>query len=360
MGKQIKTLRAKAGKQEYDIYIGNDILDIAHELHEIKVSDKIGIIISSKVYDLHRAKIDRLISGFSNPEIFQFDDSEENKSFSKSEFFLNKLIENGFSRKSVLLSIGGGVTGDFTGFIASVYMRGIKFIHIPTTLLAMVDSSIGGKVAVNLSKGKNIAGAFHQPACIISDIEFLSTLPEAEIKNGLTEAMKHGFIGEKNTYEIFDKYDSSTIKEHFFEIVTLSASYKSSIVEKDVEEKGLRAILNFGHTIGHAIESSFEFSGISHGRAVAIGMKGAALISNRIGMLESSELEKIISLIEKYSLCGDPVKGDRDRIVHHMSFDKKNSAGRINFVLLKKIFHPEINVNVDREIIIKTIEEITG
>jgi 3-dehydroquinate synthase len=232
-------------------------------------------------------------------------------------------------------------------------MRGLPVIHVPTTLLAMVDSSIGGKVAVNIDAGKNIVGAFHQPETVISDIHFLKTLPDNEIKNGLTEALKHAFLGESRLLHLFQNNDAVSIRspENLEKIVYLSAIFKAAIVAKDEKEGGLRAVLNLGHTVGHAIESLLEFRGISHGEAVALGLKAVVEISRRLGWLSADEYTGAKGLLDRYGLVGNRLSLDAGGIVDHMKYDKKNIGGEIRMVLLRRIGEPVYDQKLEEPLI---------
>jgi 3-dehydroquinate synthase len=288
------------------------------------------------------------------------EDSEKNKNYSYAGGFLEKFIESGLSRKSLVIAIGGGVVGDFAGYLAALYMRGLPVIQVPTTLLAMVDSSIGGKVAVNLSHGKNMAGAFHQPVMVASDMKFLETLPEDELINGLSEVLKHGLLGERETISILDSNDLESILDtHVMEkLVERSVAFKASVVSSDEKESGRRAILNFGHTTAHSVESLMEYRGISHGRAVAMGIVAAMKISRRMGWIEEGDVELAEKLIEKYRLYNTISRLDPENLIEHMKFDKKNYGGKIKFVLLKGMFNPEFNVEVDDNLLTDVLAEI--
>ncbi len=351
-----KIITVKAEKNKYSVIIGESVLDRIKKAGNLSSKERVGLIISSRVYDIYREHIIDSFKDCPFYDIFPMKDGEENKNYQYAEEFLSALLAKGYTRKSAIVGIGGGVVGDFAGFVAALYMRGIPVIHVPTTLLAMVDSSIGGKVAVNLSAGKNIAGAFYQPELVVSDIGFIKSLPGNELKNGLTEVLKHGLIGEKETLQILLANSLETIREaaNLFKIIFLSARFKSSIIGKDEKETGLRAILNFGHTAGHAIESLMEYKGISHGEAVAAGMKIEIEISRRLGWLKDRDIEKIDGIIAKYGLISDKYDLNPDEIIRHMKFDKKNSGGRINFTLLKGIGKPVYNQPVD-EVMLKEI-----
>ena len=362
MGGSVKKLTVNAGKKPYCILIGDGILSGENGLREIISSnDRIAVFTSSGIMKLHGNRIKEIFSENKNCDLFIMKDGEKNKNYGYAEDFLNDLLSKGHTRNSVIIGIGGGVVGDFSGFIASVYMRGISLIHIPTTLLAMVDSSIGGKVAVNISTGKNIIGAFHQPEMVISELDFIHTLPEIEFKNGITEVLKHSIIGEERLLTILLENDLNSLKKtnNIEDIVYLSVLFKGKVVQEDEKESGRRAILNFGHTVGHAIESFFEYKGITHGEAVAFGLLIESEISRRIGWLTDSEKEVISDLIKKYGLIYNKYKINSEDIIKHMKYDKKNIAGKINFVLLKGLNNPVYNQNIDidllKEIIRSTI-----
>jgi 3-dehydroquinate synthase len=272
----MKEITVNTGHGAYLIRIGSGILSGNPALDRIIVGRRSAFIVSERVYDLHVEYISDVISRYPRAELFIMDDREENKSYSHAEKFLQGFVEKGFTRESAVVGIGGGVVGDFAGYCASLYMRGIPVVQIPTTLLAMVDSSVGGKVAVNLNVGKNIVGQFHQPSLVLSDTSLLSTLPERELKCGLAEILKHGLIGDEGTLEILRRNTIDSIREEpaLSQLIYLSARFKASVVEKDEREEGLRAILNFGHTVGHAIESFMQYRGVSHGEAGRNGHAG--------------------------------------------------------------------------------------
>jgi 3-dehydroquinate synthase len=224
----------------------------------------------------------------------------------------------------------------------------------------MVDSSIGGKTAVNLKYGKNIAGTFHQPGLVLADLNFLRTLPGLEFKNGIAEIFKHGLIGENRTFKMLSDLDAGEIfrLENLEELINLSAAFKASVVAEDEKESGRRAILNFGHTAGHAIESVSGYRGISHGEAVAIGIKAAAVISEMSGLMSPDEKDVILNIMKKIGLGERKINMDAEKIVSHMKYDKKNYSGNINFVLLNGIGNPLINYRVDDKILLKAIKMV--
>jgi 3-dehydroquinate synthase len=360
MGKAMTSVTAHTKNKIYDVLIGDNILSQINRMDKILSADRFALFVSTRIMQLYKDIIKKSFSGYNSFDIFTMNDGEKSKNYRYAEGFLNKMLKNGYTRKSAVIGIGGGVAGDFSGFIASVYMRGIPIIHIPTTLLAMVDSSIGGKTAVNLSLGKNIIGAFHQPQMVISDTNFIKTLPEKELKNGLSEVLKHALIGEKKLLDILNKNDLKSIRESDIlqKIVYLSVLFKSRIVEKDEDEKGLRAILNFGHTAGHAIESMSGFKGITHGEAVAIGLKIEMEISRRIGWLDNEEVSAVNELISRYDLIYNTKNLNAEKIIEHMKYDKKNFGGKLKFVLLKGLNNPVYNQEVDYSLLIDALKSI--
>lgn len=356
----MKEITVSTGDKSYSAVIGELSLDRINGVVDKLAPDRIALVISSKVYTLHKEYIEDSLDFFHKCAVFFMEDSEKNKNYDYAGGFLENFIESGLSRKSLVIAIGGGVVGDFAGYLAALYMRGIPVIQVPTTLLAMVDSSIGGKVAVNLSHGKNMAGAFHQPVMAVSDLRFLETLPEDELKNGLSEVLKHGLLGERETISILNKNDLKSILDMdvMEELIERSVAFKASIVSGDEKEGGRRAILNFGHTTAHSIESLMEYNGISHGRAVAIGIVAAMKISGKMGWITGSDVEHTKKLIDKYRLCNTMSKLDPVKICEHMKFDKKNYGGRIKFVLLKGMFNPEFNVEVDERLLKEVLSGI--
>ena len=348
----MKKFLARINPSFYKISIGNDILSSLPQRPELSLADKIVVVVSSNLFQIHENFLKKSLGPDLFSKIILMDDGEEKKNYKYAEIFFNTFIKLGLTRKSLVVAIGGGVVGDFVGFLAAFYMRGISIVHVPTTLLAMVDSSLGGKVAVNLKVGKNVVGAFHQPRYILSEVKFLTTLPAKEWKNGLTEILKHGLIGEKNTLDLLKKHNLSSIKELkvIEKLVYYSAVFKISVVEKDEKEGGLRSILNFGHTFGHALESFFKYQ-ISHGEAVALGILVATEISKRMKFLSAPEALTIKKILYKYRLLNKNLKFNSEQIIDHMKYDKKNVANRVNFVLLKKIGNPVYNQQVDKNLL---------
>jgi len=357
----MRRIPASAGNASYEILIGSSILPESLRREELVRHESLAVVASSRVYQLHGGYIDASLDAVRDRcRLLLFDDREENKSYAMAGQFLERFLEMKLNRRSAVVSIGGGVTGDFAGYCAGVYMRGIPVVHVPTTLLAMVDSSIGGKTAVNLSVGKNIAGMFRQPSLVASDMKFLKTLPDPEFRNGLSEVLKHALIGETSTLAILEKNDFDSIRreERLAELVALSAAFKAGVVERDELEIGMRAILNFGHTIGHALESFTGYRGISHGEAVATGIRVKAEVCRRMGLLSDADAGRISAVIDAYGLMRKKWDIDIEGVIGHMTYDKKNFGGDVNFVLLKGLGKPNINQHIPPDLLREVMKEL--
>lgn len=337
----MKKIKVRLGKSSYEIRIGLGILaEVGHQLTESGFSDKLVIITNPIANRLYGEALERnLIREGFRVTILPVPDGEEQKSLETAGRLYHELSNCYAERTTPILALGGGVIGDLAGFVASTYLRGVPLVQIPTTLLAQVDSSIGGKVAVNLGLLKNKIGVFYQPKLVISDISTLKTLPPKELANGLAEVIKSAMVWNKEFFAYLEvnldrikSLDDREIEETIFR----SAKIKAEIVAKDERDLGLRNILNYGHTIGHAIESAADFS-IGHGEAVAIGMLAAARISNRLGILEQNELIRLRNLIRRAGLVMETPSLELGKIIQAMRHDKKILGGRIRFILPKAI-----------------------
>jgi len=355
MGRIVAEHIVQSSKVPYKVSVGEQILSSVSETDVYRNADRVAVVISKNVHNRHREYLDKFFPPSDHLQIL-LEDGENTKEFVRLEKLMSDLLLGGCSRQSCIVAIGGGVVGDFAGLASALFMRGIPVIQVPTTLLAMVDSSIGGKTAVNIGAGKNIAGAFYPPSAVIQDISFLSTLDDSEFRNGLSESVKHACIGQKDLMALFesstlsDLRDTDALASH----VALSSGFKVGVVSRDEREQGERAILNFGHTIGHAIESSMKY-GIPHGEAVAIGMEIVSHISERLGLLSKPERERISHVIRSFSLFTNRRIPEPSVLAEHMKFDKKNSAGVVRFVLLEGLFRPIYNVSVDMALVSEEI-----
>lgn len=262
-----------------------------------------------------------------------FPAGEQSKLLSTVETFFRALGENGFTRSDFIVALGGGVTGDMAGFAAATFLRGIDFVQIPTTLLAQVDSSVGGKTGVDLPFGKNLVGAFHQPRLVLIDPDTLSTLPPHFFADGMGEVIKYGCIRRP---ALFDRLLHEDVQEHLEEVIYECVDCKRQVVEADALDKGERMILNFGHTLGHALEKLHGFSGLSHGEAVGIGMVLIAKAGERAGLTAPGTSEKIAALLERYHL---PTETDRnmDELAKATALDKKSAGKNLRLILLHEI-----------------------
>jgi len=337
----MKKVKVRLNSHSYEIHIGSGVLrQTGHQLKELGFAGKVVIITNPIVKKLYGNALKQSLTkdGFT-AIILEVPDGEEQKSLETAGRLYHGLTGHYAERTTPILALGGGVIGDLAGFVAATYLRGVPLIQIPTTLLAQVDSSIGGKVAVNHGQLKNEIGAFYQPRLVITDIDTLKTLTPKEFANGLAEVIKSAVIWDKEFFAYLERnldqiksLDARLLEETVFR----SAKIKAEIVEKDERELGLRSILNYGHTIGHAIESASDFK-MEHGEAIAIGMLAAGRISNQMGILDQSELNRLKCVIEKAGLPTKIPSLKAKRLIQAMEHDKKVLKGKIRFVLARSI-----------------------
>jgi len=319
---------------------------------------KIAIITNNTVSDLYLKDLKNVLSENRKSEVYIVPDGEKYKSLNQTEEIYSWLIDKKFDRNSLIIAFGGGVIGDLAGFVAATYLRGVRFVQIPTTLLAQVDSSIGGKVGVNHDLGKNLIGAFYQPQFVLSDIKFLNTLTHEEYVCGMGEVVKYALIGDvklcefiRNNYERISP-NNFKVNENF---VTISAQQKAQIVEQDERESGIRATLNFGHTFGHALEKFFNYEEIKHGQAVLLGMKCAVFVSQKLSYINIDKADRMIDLINRFriQLPQKLTESDKTNLLNFMQYDKKVKNNKINYILIKdigEVFKSEIrDENVIRQ-----------
>jgi len=345
-------LKIKTKTHEYPIIIGSYLVsNISNIFKKNSIQfKKCLLVVDKNIPKKIFLKIKKSLKN-KNIYVYFFKASELNKNQKNVNKILDILLNKNFSREDCLISIGGGITGDISGFAASQFKRGLKFINIPSTLLSQVDSSIGGKTGVNTKYGKNLIGSFYQPNLVISDIQFLKTLPKREIICGYGEILKHSLIASQNFYKFLKKNSNKVLNlsSPFIEkSIYESCKIKKIIVEKDEKEKGLRKILNFGHTFAHAYEASLGYSKkLNHGEAVILGIKTALNFSLKKKIIKKSDHSSIINHILNSNL---PIKlnkyfkaKDLNKILFFMTKDKKNNSDKISLVLLKKIGSPLIN-----------------
>jgi 3-dehydroquinate synthase len=287
---------------------------------------------------------------------------EESKSLTVAETLYSKAIACGLDRKSPIIAVGGGVVGDLAGFVAATYLRGVPFVQVPTTLLAQVDASVGGKVAVNHPAGKNLIGAFYQPRLVLADTGVLATLPAREFATGLAEVAKHGVIADAAFFAWQNANSAAILAREpaaMEEIIRRSCEIKAAVVEQDEKESGLRMILNFGHTIGHAVEAATGFTRFTHGEAVAIGMHGAARLSSLLGLCGPDAVAAVDALLARFGLPTAAPGCQAGELLAYLARDKKSLGGAVNWVLLGEIGRVVISSDVPEDAVRRVLAELT-
>ncbi len=349
-------------KKIYDIIIGDNIIEsLAGLIAEIYQGSKVFLVTDKNVMNLYGEKITALLieAGF-DITTYIVPPGEQAKGFEHLKNGYDLLLAENFRRDNLIIALGGGVVGDLAGFLAATFMRGIPFVQVPTTLLAQVDSSVGGKTAINHPAGKNLIGAFYQPELVLIDPNFLKTLSERELKTGLAELIKHGFIADNkllkflwdNSDEIFNYNMDSLIH-----IIDRSCIIKSEVVNQDEKERGKRALLNFGHTIGHALEAVTEYKSYNHGEAVAVGMVGAAQISYKMGKIDREAYDFVKELIKVYGLpFSYQYNEDIEEVYQRLFFDKKVKNNSLRWILLKDLGKAYIDEDVSNQIVRDVLE----
>ncbi len=327
--------------QSYRICVGSGVLSDSASYADLPSAGLAAIVTNPTVAALYAEKLQtRLASQYANVLLIELPEGEEHKNYGTMEKIFDRLLRAKGDRSTTLFALGGGVIGDITGFAAACFMRGVPYVQVPTTLLAQVDSSVGGKTAINHPLGKNMIGAFYQPRRVIADLDTLNSLPQRELVAGLAEIIKYGpvsdqgFLGwiERNLDALLSR-DEATLGY----AVTRACEIKASIVEEDEHEAGRRAILNFGHTFGHAIETGLGFGAWLHGEAVGCGMVIAASLSANLGLISERQAARVIALISRAGLPIKVPEISTDRMLELMRLDKKSQAGDLRFVLLNGV-----------------------
>lgn len=336
----MKNLSVNIFGNSYDIIIKDGIINfIGEEIKKVFSGDKIALVTDKNVDYYYGSKVLNSLkrSGFAVKKIVM-EPGEETKSLRNADVLYNEFLDFNLSRADLVIALGGGVIGDLTGFASATYLRGVPFVQVPTSLLAQIDSSIGGKVGVDLKRGKNLVGAFYQPRRVIIDPEVLNTLNERFLNDGMGEVIKYGCIRD---LDLFMKLEAIEGREQLMEsiedIIYTCCSIKKAVVEIDEKDTGERMILNFGHTIGHAVEKYFNFSRFSHGEAVAIGMYYITEISEKLGISKTGTASRIKNLLIKYNLPWKAELSDLDSIVNTIMLDKKSGSSTISLIMIKEI-----------------------
>lgn len=355
----MKTLHIDLGERSYPIHIGSGLLGqdlIERHLH----GPQVMVVTNEVVAPLYLEQVMEELEAEQKSSLI-LPDGEQHKTLATVERIFDALLRHRFGRTATLVALGGGVVGDIVGFAAACYQRGIPFIQIPTTLLAQVDSSVGGKTGVNHPLGKNMIGAFYQPQAVIADINVLNSLPERELKAGIAEVIKYGLIRDEPFFRWLEDHIESLLDRRSTELVSAierSCRNKAEVVARDERESGLRAILNFGHTFAHAIETGMGYGRYLHGEAVAIGMCQAADLSRRLGLLTPAEAERVVALIDRAGLPITPPESlDTDRFLALMAVDKKNVDGALRVILLESIGSATLPRPVPLETLRATLDE---
>jgi 3-dehydroquinate synthase len=339
MGEVQRTVRVELGPDSYEIVIGRKLGEEFQAFARgAGFSKKAMLLTDSHVGPLYGEMVcSWLKEAGLEPALVTVPAGESSKSLATAETVYTECIKAGLDRKSPVFALGGGVVGDLAGFIAATYMRGVPFVQLPTSLLAQVDSSVGGKVAVNHALGKNLIGAFYQPKAVFMDLELMKTLPAREISTGLGEVVKYGLIYDKEFFAYLESHVEEILaleQESLSHLIARSCEIKAAVVSEDEKEAGLRRILNFGHTIGHAVEKETGFARYNHGEAVAIGMVGALHLSVSLGLLSADVLPRTEKLLQMLNL---PIRAEGctvDKMYEDIFHDKKTVGGKVAWVLI--------------------------
>jgi 3-dehydroquinate synthase len=359
----VQRVKVPLGDRSYSILIGSGLLSsLGRRCRRLGLGRRCAVITDSRVGRLYAAHAEASLkdAGFECVRV-TVPPGEKAKSLSMAGQCYDQLARHRLDRASFIVALGGGVVGDLAGFLAATYLRGIAFVQVPTTLLAQVDSSVGGKVAVNLKAGKNLVGAFHQPRLVLCELDTLKTLPAREFKSGLAEVIKYGIIHDAALFRRLEQKLAALLRQEpstLAAVVARCCAIKAWVVGQDETETGLRAILNFGHTVGHAIENSIGYGNYLHGEAISIGQVMAARLSKRLLGLPEKDVSSIRSLLER---AGLPTtvrlsRIQRGRLFEAMKLDKKVAAGEVKFVLARRIGEVQWGMKVPQALVEETLQ----
>jgi 3-dehydroquinate synthase len=332
----VQTIRVDTPSAKYDVVAGSGLLPtLASRIERVtgRLPRRVFVLTSPEIWALWR---ELFLASFAEPPITLFlPAGEKHKTMASVEKLLRQMVRAGGDRGSLLVAFGGGIVGDVGGFLAAIYMRGIPYVQVPTTFLAQVDSSVGGKTGVNLPEGKNLVGSFHHPRAVFADIDVLGTLPDRELRAGLMESVKAGIIRDRSLVRFMEEHAGEVLRRDpkaLEKVIAASIRMKAGVVNRDERESGLRMILNLGHTVGHAIEQATRYKTLLHGEAVGWGMIAALCVARRRGTISSSQAERLESLIHLYGPL-PPLKVRAPKIVAATGGDKKNIGGVRRFVI---------------------------
>jgi 3-dehydroquinate synthase len=344
----VEHVEVELAARSYPIWIGAGLLGDAARWRAAIRGRHVLVVSNETIAPLYLDRVAAGLHGFTHAALV-LPDGEAHKTLERSADVFAALASLGASRDATVLALGGGVIGDLAGFAAACWMRGIDFVQMPTTLLAMVDSSVGGKTGVNLAAGKNLVGAFHQPRAVVADTATLASLPEREYRAGLAEVVKYGAIGDPAFFAWLEREATALAAREpcaLAEAIASSCRHKAAIVARDEFEQGERALLNFGHTFGHALETADDYAGPLHGEAVAIGMVLAARLSTALGRAPQADAERLAALLVRFGLPVAPTAHDPHRLLDLMRLDKKNLGGNLRLILWRGIGCAEVVADV--------------
>jgi len=354
----VKPIRVRAGDKTYEVFVGSQLLDQAGPLIGAKLQGRVCAVISDDNVARHFADtvIKSLTAAGCRPTLITVAPGEESKTMQRAEAICDRMIEAGLDRSSFVVAFGGGMIGDLAGFVAAIYHRGIPCVQVPTTLLAQVDSSIGGKTAVNTTAGKNLIGAWHEPALVISDVDTLATLSPREMRQGFAEIIKHAVIRDAEMFAKLQSFDPVELPA----LIRRNVEIKAAIVAADDRETtGERALLNFGHTVGHAIERAGEYHEFLHGEALSLGIVAACAISIRRARLAPDQRDAIVDLLRRFELPTTlPKNFPREKVFEALKFDKKFEGGKVRFVVTPRIGAAHLATDVTLDDIREAIEAL--
>jgi 3-dehydroquinate synthase len=351
-------LTVELGERSYPIHIGSGLTAMPSPLSDHIGGEQALLVTNETLEPLYGDRVRRALAGH-RLETVVLPDGEQHKTLDTTMRIYDALLAARFDRSCTLVALGGGVVGDITGFAAATYQRGVAFVQIPTTLLALVDSSVGGKTGVNHPRGKNMIGAFHQPRAVIADLDLLQTLPEREFRAGVAEVIKYGMINDPALFTWLEANLEPLMARDpaaLAHVVEVSCRDKAAVVSADERESGQRALLNLGHTFGHALETATGYGELLHGEAVAVGLCMAAWMSAREGRIEAADFERVERLVAR---AGLPVRGPAltpDRFRELMGVDKKSLGGRLRLILLEGIGRAVVSADFDDRALAATLE----
>src|SRR6202166_1185975 len=336
-----KIIRVRSAAGEYAVLCGAGILrDAEGEIAKLGKFSSVHVLTSTKVWRTAGKAVKAAIPRDTLKNVHLFDDAETKKNMRTVEALCRKLTRAGADRKSLVVAVGGGVVGDVAGFVAASYLRGVALVHVPTTLVAQVDSSIGGKTGVNLPEGKNLVGAFNAPRLVVIDTDLLRTLPERHFRSGIAEVIKYGVIADEASFAYLEQKIEKLLprnRDALVYVIPRCVEIKADVVSRDERESGLREILNFGHTFGHALESVTKYRRYLHGEAVAWGMIAAALVGRELGITRNDDVSRVVSIIRRIGKIPDWPQVTHKILIAAMLSDKKARAGRLRFVVSPRI-----------------------